>query len=98
MAVVASAPNTLATPQGADANLGVALPPLLAAAADLGVLLSLALVLIGWGPVGTAAGVLLGAVSVAGVITGVVQGAAKRVSVPPLRPAEPAYALVRRER
>jgi ABC-type Fe3+-siderophore transport system permease subunit len=55
-----------------SSSLRVTLPPLAGVAADAGFLLSLIIVLIGFGPIGLWCGILLGAVSVAGLVTSAV--------------------------
>ncbi|HTE83285.1 MAG TPA: hypothetical protein VK821_00965 [Dehalococcoidia bacterium] len=78
-----------------EMTLRVSLPPVLGIVADLGLVLSLVLVLVGGGAIGTAASILLGAASLAAVITSVVHGQPRRLPAPALRPAAPSYALVR---
>jgi hypothetical protein len=71
------------------------LPPALGIAADLGMALSLVLVLIGWGTIGTIAGIALGIASLSGVITTVVLQLAGRDQGSRSPAGRPAYVLVR---
>jgi hypothetical protein len=70
------------------------LPTALGIAADLGLVLSLILVLLGWGVIGTIAGVAVGIGSLSGVITFAVLQLGERDRGRQLPAARPAYALV----
>ena len=80
---------------GHDRMLARPLPAAVGIVADLGLVLSLILVLIGWGTIGTLAGIALGIASISGVITtAVLQLAARRNRGPRLPAGQPAYATV----
>jgi hypothetical protein len=75
-------------------DVGRPLPRVLGIAADLGLGLSLVLVLIGWGTIGTIAGIALGIVSLSGVITTVVLQLAGRDWGPRKLAGRPAYVFI----
>jgi hypothetical protein len=81
-----------------ERTLHLSLPPALGISADIGLALSLVLVLVGWGPVGMIAGIALGVASIAGVVTAAVlhlAGSERRVIEQEVRPA---YAFATEQR